>query len=67
MPATCPADVNGSRVISAATTLAISLASCKKPVGLVVPGELPRNASGKVLKHELGVRYGLGQNGGSSV
>jgi fatty-acyl-CoA synthase len=34
------------------------LASCKKPTGLVVLAELPRNASGKVLKHELRARYG---------
>ncbi len=33
------------------------LASYKKPTGLVVLGELPRNASGKVLKHELRARY----------
>jgi acyl-CoA synthetase (AMP-forming)/AMP-acid ligase II len=34
------------------------LASYKKPTGLVVLAELPRNASGKVLKHELRARYG---------
>jgi fatty-acyl-CoA synthase len=34
------------------------LSSYKKPTGLVVIGELPRNASGKVLKHELRSRYG---------
>ena len=34
------------------------LASYKKPTGLVVLDELPRNASGKVLKHELRARYG---------
>ena len=34
------------------------LASYKKPTGLVVLDELPRNASGKVLKHELRVSYG---------
>jgi fatty-acyl-CoA synthase len=34
------------------------LASYKKPTGLVVLAELPRNASGKVLKHELRTRYG---------
>jgi fatty-acyl-CoA synthase len=33
------------------------LASYKKPTGLVVLDELPRNASGKVLKHELRARY----------
>ena len=45
------------------------LASYKKPTGLVVLDVLPRNASGKVLKHELRTRYGRGdaQNGGSSV
>ena len=32
------------------------LASYKKPAGLVVD-ELPRNASGKVPKHELRTRY----------
>jgi len=34
------------------------LASYKKPTGIVVLDELPRNASGKVLKHELRTRYG---------
>ena len=34
------------------------LASYKKPTGLVVLDELPRNASGKILKHELRARYG---------
>jgi fatty-acyl-CoA synthase len=34
------------------------LASYKKPTGLVILAELPRNASGKVLKHELRARYG---------
>ena len=34
------------------------LASYKKPTGLVVVDQLPRNAAGKVLKHELRVRYG---------
>jgi fatty-acyl-CoA synthase len=34
------------------------LASYKKPTGLVVIDELPRNASGKVLKHELRAKYG---------
>jgi len=34
------------------------LASYKKPTGLAVLDELPRNASGKVLKHELRARYG---------
>ena len=46
------------------------LASYKKPTGLVVLDVLPRNASGKVLKHELRTRYGRRgdtQNGGSSV
>ena len=41
------------------------LASYKKPTGIVVLDQLPRNASGKVLKHELRTRYGA-QNGGSS-
>jgi acyl-CoA synthetase (AMP-forming)/AMP-acid ligase II len=41
------------------------LASYKKPTGLVVLAELPRNASGKVLKHELRARYSP-QKGGSS-
>ena len=41
------------------------LASYKKPTGIVVLDQLPRNAAGKVLKHELRARYG--QNGGSSV
>ena len=43
----------------------------KKPTGIVVLDQLPRNAAGKVLKHELRARYGrsapAGQNGGSSV
>jgi fatty-acyl-CoA synthase len=34
------------------------LSSYKKPTGLVVIDELPRNAAGKVLKHELRARYG---------
>ncbi len=34
------------------------LASYKKPTGLVVIDELPRNASGKVRKHELRAKYG---------
>ena len=34
------------------------LASYKMPAGLVIVAELPRNASGKVLKHELRARYG---------
>jgi fatty-acyl-CoA synthase len=42
------------------------LASYKKPTGIVILGQLPRNAAGKVLKHELRARYGA-QNGGSSV
>jgi len=36
------------------------LSSYKKPTGLVVLDELPRNAAGKVLKHELRARYGTG-------
>jgi acyl-CoA synthetase (AMP-forming)/AMP-acid ligase II len=32
------------------------LASYKKPTGLVILDELSRNASGKVLKHELRTR-----------
>ena len=35
------------------------------PTGIVVLDQLPRNAAGKLLKHELRARYG--QNGGSSV
>jgi acyl-CoA synthetase (AMP-forming)/AMP-acid ligase II len=34
------------------------LASYKKPTVIVVVDELPRNAAGKVLKHELRDRYG---------
>jgi fatty-acyl-CoA synthase len=34
------------------------LASYKKPTILVVLNELPRNAAGKVVKHELRARYG---------
>jgi len=34
------------------------LASYKKPTSIVVVDELPRNAAGKVLKHELRDRYG---------
>ena len=37
------------------------LASYKKPTVLVVIDALPRNASGKVLKHELRSRYGSGE------
>ena len=44
------------------------MASYKKPTSIVILDQLPRNASGKVLKHELRTRYGRGaQNGGSSV
>ncbi len=42
------------------------LASYKKPTGIVILDQLPRNAAGKVRKHELRATYG-GQNGGSSV
>jgi acyl-CoA synthetase (AMP-forming)/AMP-acid ligase II len=34
------------------------LASYKKPTGVVVVAALPRNAAGKVLKHELRAAYG---------
>lgn len=34
------------------------LASYKKPTGVIVIDELPRNAAGKVLKHELRATYG---------
>jgi fatty-acyl-CoA synthase len=37
------------------------LASYKKPTILIVIDELPRNASGKVLKHELRARYAKGE------
>jgi fatty-acyl-CoA synthase len=37
------------------------LASYKKPTVLVVLPELPRNASGKVLKHELRARHQKGE------
>ena len=37
------------------------LASYKKPTALVVLAELPRNASGKVLKHELRARHAKGE------
>ena len=39
-----------------------------KPTGIVVLDQLPRNAAGKVLKHELRVWCGRSrsQNGGSS-
>jgi fatty-acyl-CoA synthase len=40
------------------------LASYKKPTTLVVLEELPRNASGKVLKHELRARHAKGELGG---
>ena len=44
------------------------MASYKKPTGIVILDQLPRNAAGKVLKHELRTRYGRGaQKGGSSV
>jgi acyl-CoA synthetase (AMP-forming)/AMP-acid ligase II len=47
-----------SREDDDAFTPAGKLASYKKPTGLVILAELPRNASGKVLKHELRARYG---------
>jgi acyl-CoA synthetase (AMP-forming)/AMP-acid ligase II len=34
------------------------LAAYKKPTVLVLLDELPRNAAGKVLKHELRAKYG---------
>ena len=34
------------------------LSSFKRPTSIVVVGQLPRNASGKVLKHELRAKYG---------
>ena len=34
------------------------LSSYKKPTGIVIVDQLPRNAAGKVLKHELRARYG---------
>ncbi|MGN6472772.1 MAG: AMP-binding protein, partial [Mycobacteriales bacterium] len=37
------------------------LASYKKPTVLVLLAELPRNASGKVLKHELRARFAKGE------
>ncbi|HVV77291.1 MAG TPA: long-chain-fatty-acid--CoA ligase [Mycobacteriales bacterium] len=37
------------------------LASYKKPTALIVVSELPRNASGKVLKHELRARHAKGE------
>ena len=42
------------------------LASYKKPTGIVIVDQLPRNAAGKVVKHELRARYGAAQKGGSS-
>jgi fatty-acyl-CoA synthase len=36
------------------------LASYKKPTSLVIVAELPRNAAGKVLKHQLRASYGIG-------
>lgn len=42
------------------------LASYKKPAGIVIVDQLPRNAAGKVVKHELRARYGAAQKGGSS-
>ncbi|MEV5850545.1 long-chain-fatty-acid--CoA ligase [Streptomyces sp. NPDC051985] len=38
------------------------LASFKRPTDVVLVEALPRNASGKVLKHELRVRYGADQS-----
>jgi fatty-acyl-CoA synthase len=35
------------------------LSSYKKPTGIVIVEALPRNAAGKVLKHELRARYGI--------
>jgi fatty-acyl-CoA synthase len=37
------------------------LASYKKPTAIAVLGELPRNASGKVLKHELRASHAKGE------
>jgi acyl-CoA synthetase (AMP-forming)/AMP-acid ligase II len=37
------------------------LASYKKPTVVVLVEALPRNASGKVLKHELRARFGSGE------
>ena len=34
------------------------LSSYKKPTSIVVVDQLPRNAAGKVLKHELRAKYG---------
>jgi acyl-CoA synthetase (AMP-forming)/AMP-acid ligase II len=34
------------------------LASYKSPTGIVILGQLPRNAAGKVVKHELRAKYG---------
>jgi acyl-CoA synthetase (AMP-forming)/AMP-acid ligase II len=42
------------------------LASYKKPTGIVIVDQLPRNAAGKVVKQELRARYGAAQKGGSS-
>jgi fatty-acyl-CoA synthase len=41
------------------------LASYKKPTVLVVLDELPRNAAGKILKHELRAQYGEPTRGSS--
>ena len=62
-----PADPAAPPTLDDLTSWALGkLASYKKPTGIVVLDQLPRNASGKVLKHELRTRYGA-QKGGSSV
>jgi fatty-acyl-CoA synthase len=62
-----PADPGAPPTLDDLTSWVLGkLASYKKPTGIVVLDQLPRNASGKVLKHELRTRYGA-QKGGSSV
>ncbi len=62
-----PADPAAPPTLDDLTSWALGkLASYKKPTGIVVLDQLPRNAAGKVRKHELRATYG-GQNGGSSV
>ena len=61
-----PADPAAPPTLDDLTSWALGkLASYKKPTGIVILDQLPRNAAGKVRKHELRARYG--QNGGSSV
>ncbi len=54
-----PADADAPPTIEDINAFIVDkLASYKKPTGVVVLPELPRNAAGKVLKHQLRAEYG---------